>query len=152
MVGVGPGAVESSLARVSVVNYFGHVLLDAFVKQRERVTDYRTQWSGIRPENMVAARDFTEVQAEVAELLKDRILIGHAVFNDCQALLLSHSRLATRDTQQLAGKYKLTRSKFPALRSLVQDFLHVQIQSGEHSSVRTRSGDRRNTCKLTHHR
>lgn len=53
MVGVGPEGRESSLARVSIANYYGHVLLDAFVRQRERVVDYRTQWSGIRPKDMI---------------------------------------------------------------------------------------------------
>lgn len=53
MVGVGPGGSESSLARVSVVNFYGYVLLDVFVRQRERVVDYRTQHSGIRPSDLV---------------------------------------------------------------------------------------------------
>ena len=44
---------ESSLARVSVVDYHGAVLLDEMVKQRERVVDYRTEWSGIRPGDLV---------------------------------------------------------------------------------------------------
>jgi len=52
MVGVGPMGEESTLARVSVVNYFGAVLLDEFVRQKERVTDWRTQWSGIRAKDM----------------------------------------------------------------------------------------------------
>jgi RNA exonuclease 4 len=43
---------ESILARVSVVNYFGAVLLDEFVQPKERVTDWRTQWSGIRAKDM----------------------------------------------------------------------------------------------------
>lgn len=43
---------ESSLARVSIVNYYGVVLLDEFVRQRERVTDWRTAFSGIRPSDM----------------------------------------------------------------------------------------------------
>jgi hypothetical protein len=53
MVGVGLEGEESSLARVSIVNFYGAVILDEFVKQRERVVDYRTQWSGIRPSDMV---------------------------------------------------------------------------------------------------
>jgi len=53
MVGVGIDGEESSLARVSVVNYHGVVLLDEVVKQRERVVDFRTEWSGIRPGDMV---------------------------------------------------------------------------------------------------
>eukprot|EP00894_Picocystis_sp_ML_P005081 jgi/Pico_ML_1/55598/g1264.t1 len=39
MVGVGEGGVRSALARVSVVNYYGNVLLDTFVKVIEKVCD-----------------------------------------------------------------------------------------------------------------
>lgn len=53
MVGVGPDGAESSLARVSLVNYHGSVVLDEFVRQRERVVDYRTQFSGIRETDMI---------------------------------------------------------------------------------------------------
>lgn len=56
MVGVGIDGEESSLARVSIVNYWGAVQLDEFVKQKERVVDYRTKWSGIRPSDMVGGR------------------------------------------------------------------------------------------------
>lgn len=104
MVGVGIDGKESSLARVTVVNYHGAVLLDEIVKQRERVVDYRTQWSGIRPGDLVngklnscfiavmpltvtetTAKPFTEVQRRVGDMLKDKILVGHAVFNDLKA-------------------------------------------------------------------
>ena len=53
MVGVGPNGSESSLARVSLVNYHGAVILDEFVRQRERVTDYRTFVSGVRETDMI---------------------------------------------------------------------------------------------------
>ena len=53
MVGVGIKGAESSLARVSLVNYYGAVQLDEFVRQRERVVDYRTQWSGVRETDMI---------------------------------------------------------------------------------------------------
>ncbi|QRV98444.1 exonuclease domain protein [Ceratobasidium sp. AG-Ba] len=106
MVGVGEDAKESSLARASIVDYHGRVVLDEYVQQRERVTDYRTQWSGIRPEDMIHAKPFREVQDRVAELLApaDRILVGHALHNDLSALLLSHPASRTRDTQVYAGK------------------------------------------------
>jgi RNA exonuclease 4 len=55
MVGVGEEGVEDSLARVSVVNYFGHVLLDAYVSPTQRVTDWRTKYSGIRPADVLNA-------------------------------------------------------------------------------------------------
>ena len=44
---------ESSLARVSLVDYHGTVVLDEYVQQRERVVDYRTPWSGIRASDMI---------------------------------------------------------------------------------------------------
>jgi RNA exonuclease 4 len=95
------GEDESSLARVSVVNYYGAVLLDEFVRQRERVTDWRTAVSGVRQSDMVhgvftptryinsllihnAAKSFSEVQKKVSDLLKDKVLVGHAVHNDLQ--------------------------------------------------------------------
>jgi len=49
MVGVGEDGVESALARVSIVNFHGHLVLDKFVKPNEKVTDFRTHVSGIRP-------------------------------------------------------------------------------------------------------
>ena len=53
MVGVGIEGGESSLARVSLVNYHGAIQLDEFVRQRERVVDYRTKWSGVRETDMI---------------------------------------------------------------------------------------------------
>ncbi len=53
MVGVGIDGKESSLARVSLVNYYGAIQMDEFVRQRERVVDYRTEFSGVRPSDMV---------------------------------------------------------------------------------------------------
>jgi RNA exonuclease 4 len=126
MVGVGPAGTESTLARVSVVNYFGAVLLDEFVRQKERVTDWRTQWSGIRAKDMISgepclflvfgsnlpfhrysAKTFEEVQSAVAELIKDRILIGHAIQNDLKVCTII--QIASRPITPLSlGTHALT--------------------------------------------
>lgn len=82
MVGLGHLGSESALARVSLVNYHGHVLLDTFVQPRERVTDWRTWVSGVREADIQDAPPFEEVQKKVAELVEGRILIGHAIEND----------------------------------------------------------------------
>lgn len=50
---MGVDGTESSLARVSLVNFYGAVQLDEFVRQRERVVDYRTQFSGVRASDMI---------------------------------------------------------------------------------------------------
>ena len=82
MVGLGHLGSESALARVSIVNYHGHVLLDTFVAPREAVTDWRTWVSGVRERDLVGAPEFKEVQAKVNDLLEGRVLVGHALEND----------------------------------------------------------------------
>lgn len=86
-------------------------------------------------QHVLAAKPFAEVQKRVADLLQDRILVGHAVHNDLKALLLSHPRPQTRDTQIYAYKCGTVKNKRVALRNLVKQELDLTIQSGEHSSV-----------------
>lgn len=62
MVGIGLDGSESSLARVSVVNWYGVVQLDVFVRQRERVVDYRTRWSGIREKDMIDGEFLSQME------------------------------------------------------------------------------------------
>ena len=63
MVGVGDNGQESSLARVSLINFYGATELDEFVQQKERVLDWRTRWSGIRAKDMVKGK-FTTFLSE----------------------------------------------------------------------------------------
>merc|ERR1719357_510238 len=135
MVGVGRDGTDSILARVSIVNHFGHCVYDKFVAPREKVTDYRTQVSGVRPQDLANAPPFAEVQAEVSELLKGRLLVGHAIKHDLKVLYLDHPKKMIRDT----SKYKPFRTAFggrtPSLKNLAERFLGVKVQTGEHSSV-----------------
>ncbi|KVI01625.1 hypothetical protein Ccrd_020100 [Cynara cardunculus var. scolymus] len=79
------------------------------------------------------AKDFRVVQKEVAELLKGKILVGHALRNDLKALLLSHPKKDIRDTAEYQPFLKEGRSK--ALRHLAAEVLSVKIQSGEHCPI-----------------
>jgi RNA exonuclease 4 len=82
MVGFGHLGSESALARVSLVNYHGHVLLDTFVQPRERVTDWRTWVSGVKESDLIGAPSFEEVQRKVSEVVEGRVVVGHAIEND----------------------------------------------------------------------
>ena len=135
MVGVGRDGAVSALARVSIVNEFGYPIYDKFVSPREEVTDYRTAFSGIRPSDLVDAPQFTEVQAEVAEILKDRIIVGHDLSHDFQALLLEHPQKLIRDTSKFKPFIEAFGNRTPSLKNLAAKFLGMGIQSGEHSSV-----------------
>lgn len=135
MVGVGESGNESALARVSIVDFHGRQVYDSFVRPKERVTDWRTHVSGVSPRNMATARTFEEVQAATAELLKGRILVGHDVRHDLQALLLEHPSKMIRDTARFSGFRKYGHGPKPALRVLAKEILDVEIQSGQHSSI-----------------
>ncbi|KAG9686093.1 hypothetical protein KCU95_g11941, partial [Aureobasidium melanogenum] len=138
MVGTGP-LDDNVLARVSIVNFHGEQIYDSFVQPVPgvEVTDYRTFVSGIRPHHLKpdVARPFSEVQKEVAALLEGKILIGHAVKNDLDVLLLSHPKRDIRDTSRHSTFRKMSMGRAPALRKLAKEYLGMEIQAGEHSSV-----------------
>ncbi|KAL8167280.1 hypothetical protein V2J09_008779 [Rumex salicifolius] len=133
MVGVTSQGNKSALGRVTLVNKWGNVIYDEFVRPVERVVDFRTQISGIRPRDMRKAKDFRAVQKKVADLIKGKVLVGHALRNDLKALLLSHPKKDIRDTSEYPPFLKESHRK--ALRHLAAEFLGVQIQNGEHCPV-----------------
>ena len=136
MVGVGYRGEDSILARISLVNHFGHCVYDKFVRPTEKVVDYRTPVSGIRPPDIEEhGADFKEVQQEVAEILSGRVLVGHSLKHDLRVLFLDHPKRDIRDT----ASYKPFRAAFggktPSLKRVTERFLGVKVQEGEHSSV-----------------
>lgn len=134
MVGVDDGR-ESVLARVSLVNQHGECVYDRFVKPKEKVADYRTHVSGVRPGDLKRGEEFETVQKDVAKILKGRMLVGHALKNDLQVLMLSHPPKLIRDTSRFRPFRNITQGRTPSLKKLASEILGVNIQSGEHSSV-----------------
>lgn len=136
MVGVGPNPDhDSALARVSIVNYHGDQVYDSFVRPKEMVTDWRTYVSGIAPKHMVEARSLEQVQKEVSDILDGRVLVGHAISNDLDALLLGHPKRDIRDTSKHPPYRKIAGGGSPRLKILASEYLGLNIQEGSHSSV-----------------
>ena len=100
MVGIGPDGTQSALARCCLVNFDGEVIYDEFVRPPGFVTDFRTKWSGVRKKDLRqgTAISLLECQTAVANILKDKVLVGHALRNDLDVLMLSHPRTMIRDT------------------------------------------------------
>lgn len=141
MVGVGENGRDSILARVSLVNQHGDCVYDKYVIPTERVVDYRTSVSGIRPDDLKKennAIEFAQAQKDVSKIIEGRLLVGHALHNDLQVLYLSHPKNKIRDTQ----KCKLLRQMKPglgglcSLKVLAKELLGIDIQQGEHDSVK----------------
>lgn len=142
MVGVGPEPDrDSALARVSLVNFHGHQVYDSYVQvpRHIEITDYRTKVSGIEPKHLRpdVARPFDEVRADLKILLAGRILVGHAVKNDLDVLILKHDKRFIRDTSKFT-KFRALAARpgwTPGLKMLAEKLLGVEIQVGAHSSV-----------------
>lgn len=125
---------RSVLAHVCMVNAHGNVIYEKHVRPLEKITDFRTHVSGVRSKDIHGplAEDFWDVQKEVAEILKGKILVGHALKNDLKALMLSHPRRDIRDTQRFKP-LKKGFGRIPGLRVLAKHILGLTIQEGHHS-------------------
>lgn len=136
MVGVGHNGQDDMLARVSIVNKTGEVLLDKHVKPRQPVTDYRTSVSGIRPHDIENGEDFKSVQDEVVRMLHGKILVGHALRNDLAVLNIKHPAAHIRDTSRYKPLCKLvSNGQTPSLKRVTMVLLGKEIQTGEHNSI-----------------
>ena len=132
------GVPESMLARVSIVNILGEVVYDSYVAPTDKVTDYRTQFSGIRPSNLIDAPPKSIVVSKVKTYLEGRIVVGHALQNDFEVLDIEHPAKHVRDSswyppfmrRLISGKMKPQ-----ALRNVVLQELGMVIQNGEHDSI-----------------
>jgi RNA exonuclease 1 len=83
---------QSSLARISVVDWHGQTVMDRYVKPALPVKNYFTQYSGITPAHLEnVTTTLQEIQRELLALLgADSILLGHSLESDLHALKLTH--------------------------------------------------------------
>jgi len=149
------------LGRVSVVNYKVETIFDTFVCYPKAINIINTDkefsgidWNDIDPQN--GAQLFSEVQAHLVELLRDRIVIGHDIQKDLKVIsmdLPSHilrlqgvaQRLTpatfdmtVRDTQK-CSRYRQYANRGahqgPSLKNLALEVLGRPIKQGGASSV-----------------
>ncbi len=99
--------IPCSCRRVSIVDYRGNVLMDEYIQPMMRVTDYRTAMNGIEAHHLAArkyshswprgheyvahhehetctahARPFPDVQRDVANYIRNKIIVGYTLWND----------------------------------------------------------------------
>lgn len=127
------GPEEFSLARISVVNWSGDVVLDRLVKPDKPVTNYVTQFSGITEELLKpVTTTLRDIQTELLDLVGPRtILVGHSLDSDLKALKLTHPFIV--DTSVIYPHPRGPPLK-SSLKYLTQKYLNRQIQQG-HGAV-----------------
>jgi len=142
MVGVGYGGRRNALARVSIVDWYGKIVFDTYVKVNEPITDLRTFVSGIRLSDVdesSSAMEYEECRATVWSYLSSKIIVGHGLKNDLQVLNLHHPWYNIRDTAKYEpfmkkGEYKRDYMLLPRkLKDLAMQHLDKRIQEQNRS-------------------
>ena len=149
------------LGRVSVVNYECETIYDTFVCYPEPIKITKTDeefsgigWDDIDPQN--GAQPFFEVQAQLLELLRDRIVIGHDIQKDRKVISMDlqyHIQklegvavwptsipfsMTVRDTQKYSAYRQYANRgahQGPSLKNLALGLLGRRIKLGQVSSV-----------------
>ncbi|EIM92605.1 uncharacterized protein STEHIDRAFT_46712 [Stereum hirsutum FP-91666 SS1] len=115
VVGVGPGGSTSMLARVAITDFRGENIYERYVAPTLQVTDYRTGVTGITEEHLSrysifplrrpvidpcyagTAYKFSQVQRQVADIIRNKTIVGHQLWNDLSVLGIPHPAVDTRD-------------------------------------------------------
>jgi DNA polymerase III epsilon subunit-like protein len=149
MIGVGS---QSYLARVTIVDYNGDIIVDKFVKppvlrNTTLRINYRTHVSGVNKDILNARGEpFPRVQALVLNKLRGKTILGHALLNDFKALQIHdwHTRYSYYDTTEIPFFMNMTRREgYPdryqprKLKDLALEFLGktIQVEGAPHDSA-----------------
>ncbi|KDQ12782.1 hypothetical protein BOTBODRAFT_112533, partial [Botryobasidium botryosum FD-172 SS1] len=133
-VGIGSGGTIPMLARATVVDYRGTILLDCLVQPTQPVVSYRTTTTGFKAEHFLEDRmvPFHTVQASVAELIRGKVVVGYSLWTDFSVLGISHPALDTRDLAvYLPFRTALhTPNQIIGLQTLIWQLMRRHIRSG----------------------
>ncbi|KAL4717270.1 hypothetical protein ACJJTC_017157 [Scirpophaga incertulas] len=115
---------HAMLAYVALVDTNLGCIYKTFVQPINSVHYFRN--TGITSSQLASGKTFSQVQNEVQRLIAGKLLIGHSVSVDLQALGIRHPESQIRD---IADRYKVD-GKSLSLKILARDKLGEDIQTG----------------------
>ena len=71
---------------------------DQYCNSERKVTDYRTWISGIEEKHMKNAQSYYKLKQKVNNAIAGKIVVGHGLSHDFQALRINHSKSMQRDS------------------------------------------------------
>ncbi|KAI9341468.1 ribonuclease H-like domain-containing protein [Obelidium mucronatum] len=127
--------LQSQLARVSIVDVNGNVVLDSFVLPEDPIVDYRTEWSGITKEKLEGAPSFADISKKInAIITEDSYVVGQSIDNDLKVMKVHVPMNRIRDTALFYQRFH-PHSRTFGLKNIASWCLGLQIQDGQHDSV-----------------
>ncbi|KAF8321547.1 hypothetical protein DL93DRAFT_2034817, partial [Clavulina sp. PMI_390] len=97
-VGIGANGTVPMVARVSLVDFRGQIILDTYIRPTNPVFSYRTTQTGIEPHHLENAPPFEQVKAIVEASIRGKTVVGHTLWEDFEVMGLRHPAYDTRDT------------------------------------------------------
>lgn len=125
-------------ARISLVDYYGVVLMDVYIRPNSKVTSYRTKWSGVSPGVLQRAQNQHNLLTleHALEILQGHLnknkymLIGHGINNDFSALRWRVPENKYLDTQNL--DFFQREAGGCGLKKVLWHYFNIVIQAGSH--------------------
>ncbi|KAG5484168.1 hypothetical protein CUR178_07322 [Leishmania enriettii] len=127
---------ESALARATLFDVLtGSIVLDLLVKPRQRITDYRTRFSGIDAAMLEpVSTTLADCQHALQRIIDtDTFVVGHSLENDFKACKCIPNCYVLDTTRLFPHPAGLPHKN--ALRFLAQRYLQRRIQQGSHDSA-----------------
>uniref|UniRef100_A0A158PMQ5 Putative rnase h (inferred by orthology to a S. mansoni protein) n=1 Tax=Anisakis simplex TaxID=6269 RepID=A0A158PMQ5_ANISI len=116
-----------SLARISVVDMKDELVLDVLVRQKHKIVDCNTRFSGLTEDQIQDAEcDLQKAQDRLFELVNsESILIGHSLESDLKAMRIVHNNVV--DTS-IVYPHRLGLPFKRALKTIAAEVLQLIIQ------------------------
>ncbi|KZT57809.1 hypothetical protein CALCODRAFT_433535 [Calocera cornea HHB12733] len=139
---IGHGGTIPQLARVTLVDYHGQIIYDLWIRPQSPITGpVRNQtFPNEGAERMCmlypSLSSFEEVQALIGEVLEDRIIVGHSLWESLSILGLSHPAALTRDVELYwPFRNRLNLQTHVRLQTLIWHFMRRHIQRNRMDSL-----------------
>ncbi|GAB5360593.1 hypothetical protein AAMO2058_000641000 [Amorphochlora amoebiformis] len=122
-VGVKGGDSMQKIARAVVVNLYGHVLFDEFVRPIGEIIEFNTKLSGVRSDDMKRATSLPSCRQKLHSLLTNRIVVSYNIDRLTRELKLPIPKHLARDTRVLCSGSRVS------LPKLAEDRLGLSVSA-----------------------
>ncbi|KAJ4973280.1 hypothetical protein NE237_006454 [Protea cynaroides] len=130
-------------ARVCLVDEDENIIFQSYVRPQNRVTNYRYETTGIRPENLRDGMPIKKVQSKILDFLcngepqwtiqsrrgRAKILVGHRLDHDLERLGMEYPAHMIRDTAKYPPLLKTSKLS-NSLKYLTQAYCGYDIHTG----------------------